>query len=260
MLFFRKKNKKHKIYLYEKTHIGGRDENQDCCGKALLEDEGKYCFVVADGLGGHTGGRQAAQLAVKTITSHFCDISENNIHVTMENLILGAHDEILRQRENDNFLGSMKSTCVVLIIINGKAYWGTVGDSRLYWFRNGEIIFKSKDHSVVQMLLDLGEITSDEASQHPDRNTVLKSLGTSAELVPSIQADGLEIFSGDYFLLCTDGLWEYFTDRNLCNFFNNNVPERGKDTIDKLFIETVEMANKTKEKFDNITAQLVVVK
>ena len=103
---------------------------------------------------------------------------------------------------------AMKTTAVVLTVEDNKAVWAHVGDSRLYHFYNGKLVFQTKDHSVAQMGVLLGDITPDEIRFHPDRSRVLRALGQDGEL--KVDAAERELEKGKHaFLLCSDGFWEY---------------------------------------------------
>ncbi|MBF0344837.1 MAG: serine/threonine-protein phosphatase [Nitrospirae bacterium] len=254
------KGKTLKIEYGIKTLTGGRSENQDNWNAVIDEKNGRYCFVVADGLGGHKGGQVASQIAVNTITEFFSKIDEDNVQQQLVNAMLAAHNAIKERSSSDHLLRNMQSTCVMVVILGEKVFWTYVGDSRIYIYRGGEPLYKSKDHSVVQLLVDMGEITPDEVKDHPDRNRVLKTLGMPEELKPAVFANGLILQPGDYILLCTDGFWEYIIDSDLQNLSLHftNIP--AQKIIDILVKGIVKIAQQTKERYDNITAQLIIVR
>ncbi len=266
---------KMEIECASRTHIGGRDENQDYSGawdgeQEHYDDEeknnyewsfssNKSCgFVVADGLGGHQGGGKASKLAVKSILEYFRDniTKAEDIETELENAIIKAHKSVIENQKTDPLLEDMKTTCVALIISGEKAYWLTIGDSRLYIFRDGYPFRKSRDHSVVQMLLDMKEISEKDVQGHPDRNRVLKTLGMDEELQPKVYS--AELKKDDHILICTDGLWEYFLESELNDIINKKNTAR--EIINTLFAKAILEAEKTNEKYDNLTAQVIVVK
>lgn len=264
-----------KLDFAGKTDKGGREENQDFSGVRTknrkfstdLSTEwyfhgksGNFCFVVADGLGGHQGGQTAAALAVHTILDHFEQFPvkvKDNIEQELENALMHAHHIIQEHAKSDRVLEGMKATCVVLLILKNRAYWSHIGDSRLYLLREGEIQHKTRDHSVVQVLLDMEEITEDEVRGHPDRNRVLKTLGMNDELKPEVVSEILE--SGDYIVLCTDGFWEYFTDNALEKALRHSSQPVEKE-LEQLFHRACTEAQKNDEKYDNLTLQLLRVR
>ena len=266
-----------------KTHQGGREENQDYSGCRWDVEEPcyaewihhqcqahSYCFVVADGLGGHRGGQVASQIAVETILQDFPNLTEKNVHEQLSEMIIQAHLKIKRKARENPALTEMKTTCVLFVILGHKAYWATVGDSRLYIFRKNAVeskpIIRSKDHSVVQVLLDMGEIDEKDVRGHPDRNRILKTLGMKDDLLPKIfpapEEEPFILKRGDYILLCTDGFWEYFSDTKLYRMFFEKFEHLPfKEKVDFLYtsvkfhVDTVEQ----REKADNVTFQLITI-
>ncbi|MBF0538554.1 MAG: serine/threonine-protein phosphatase [Nitrospirae bacterium] len=254
------KGKTLKIEYGIKTHVGGRSENQDNWNAVTDEQNGRYCFVVADGLGGYKGGQLASQIAVNTVTEYFARINEDNVSKELTNAMLAAHNAIKEKSASDQNLRNMQSTCVVVVILGDKIFWAYVGDSRLYIYRQGQPLYKSKDHSVVQLLVDMGEVTPEAVKDHPDRNRVLRTLGMPEELKPAVYTNGIPLQSGDYILICTDGFWQYVVDSDLQNLSLHftNVP--AQKIIDIMVKGIVKIAQETKENYDNITAQLIIVR
>ena len=193
------------------TQSGGREDNQDVQGYRVDGDAG--CWVVADGLGGHSGGAEAAQLAVEAIINTWQQGAEQDLRDQASTLLRAADQAIRDQQIGD--LERMRTTAVMLLARGHQAVWGHVGDSRLYFFRQGRILEQTKDHSVPQMLLAAGEITADEIRNHPDRNRLLASLGDGKQNRFRVRKQIQEIASGDAFLLCTDGFWEAVLEREM---------------------------------------------
>ncbi|MBF0449744.1 MAG: serine/threonine-protein phosphatase [Candidatus Magnetomorum sp.] len=243
---------------------GGRDENQDHFD--YISIGGKYCFVIADGLGGHKGGKLAAKIAVNTILENFSKFIKNStsqtsidesVNIFLTNSLHKAHYKIKEISNANPKYENMKTTCVVLVVIKNVAYFTNIGDSRIYFFKNGEVVQKSKDHSVVQVLLDMNEISEEEIKGHPDRNRVLKALGIEDDL--AIITLNRKIDKGEYILLCTDGFWEYFTVKEMELFFQRNCELSIKNLLDSLYNTAIDKAKKFDEHYDNITIQLIKV-
>ncbi|MBL8424469.1 MAG: serine/threonine-protein phosphatase [Candidatus Accumulibacter phosphatis] len=196
-------------------HLGDRREQQDRV--AILPHPGGggvALAVVADGMGGHTGGTIAAQQVVHTARNNLERFSarSESARVLLESSINEAHMLIKACRfinEKDPH-----STVVMLLLQPGKVSWAHCGDSRFYHFRGDSLIFRSTDHSYVAQLVVQGKITPEQALVHPNRNILLTSLGgVETPKVAFGEAEGLR--GGDTFLLCSDGLWGYFTDQEL---------------------------------------------
>lgn len=193
------------------TNKGERGINEDSIGVARNKD--LYCFILADGLGGHGGGDLASASVVKTIQDYFSQNGEFS-QQCMENCIMQAQNKLLEVQERMNKTNEMKTTLVILIMDEKKALWGHVGDSRLYHFLGKKQWIRTRDHSVPQMLVELGEIKESEIRGHEDRNRVLKVLGTEWD-TPQYEIDQPVMLTGgkDFFLLCTDGFWELVDEK-----------------------------------------------
>ena len=194
------------------SKTGGRNENQDCCDSKVVSHAGLW--IVADGLGGHRGGAIASKTAVQAILDYWRS-EDAAISQTIDNLINRAHDAIVKQQNTDPLLSAMRTTLVVLHVDRDQAIWGHVGDSRLYLFRNFVLLLQTKDHSVSQVMVDTGEITQGQIRNHEDRNRLLRAVGNPDGVKPTILESSRRVVSGDAFLMCTDGFWEYVTEAEM---------------------------------------------
>ncbi|NOT10981.1 MAG: serine/threonine-protein phosphatase [Methylococcaceae bacterium] len=186
---------------------GGRFTNEDYYGSVELEDDLK-CWVVADGLGGHGGGDVASKLAVETIVN---TLAENPLLAT-ETLKLqfnNAQEAVIEAQKHSLKLANMQTTAVVLIVHRVLALWGHIGDTRLYYFHEDFLQKQTSDHSVPQLLANAGEIDATEIRFHEDRNRLLRAIGSEEAFKPHLEQSPISLHSGDAFLLCTDGFWEY---------------------------------------------------
>lgn len=211
---------------------GGRKSNQDKVNFECLKEI--CCFTIADGLGGHNAGEIASNLAVKTVLSEFrANKGSTNSHIT--SYISKAQHVILSEQKKAKEYKNMRTTLVLLIIENNKANWAHIGDSRLYIFRNNKIIFRTKDHSVTQALVNAGQIEENEIRFHEDRNKLLRVLGSDEENFNFEFYDKeFSIKSADKFLLCTDGFWEYITEEQMENdLINSKKPKKWLKKMEK---------------------------
>ena len=182
---------------------GGRDYNEDSV--AVSDNGGRCCVIVADGLGGHGGGKIASQKAVEMIAAAFA--LESNINEAWIQSIFEGVNQAVLSGQTDSC--KMKTTCASLFVENDYALWAHLGDSRLYHFVDGQLEFCTTDHSVSQMAVLSGEITKAQIRFHEDRNRVLRAFGAEIQVKPDI--DGVRLDDGAFhaFLLCSDGFWEY---------------------------------------------------
>lgn len=191
---------------------GGRRYNEDACGHW---HSGRHlCCVLADGAGGHGGGDIAARLAVQELISRF-SLQPSELASELESLLRVTNDVLISERVPGTARQDMHSTVVCLVIdfVQHRAHWAHSGDSRMYWFRDARVLDRTRDHSLVQGLVDTGVLTPDQVRQHPKRSELRSALGIAPEVLEVSAGEGKqEVQPGDVFLLCTDGLWEYLDD------------------------------------------------
>lgn len=185
------------------SDCGGRNKNED---SVLLEETGSCLLaLVADGLGGMGHGELASQDAVKFLAESLQagPVDEDAIC----DAIAQANDRICKMQTDGK---RMMTTIAALWVDGAAAVAATVGDTRIYQFREGKLQFQSIDHSAAQMAVFSGEITADEIRSFPARNRLLRALGADSR----VAADScrLDIQLGDCFLLCSDGFWELITE------------------------------------------------
>jgi PPM family protein phosphatase len=191
---------------------GGRRANEDACGH--WHSRQHLVCVLADGAGGHGGGDVAAQLAVQELISRFA-VQPSIAAEALDGLLRDTNLAIIGQRVPGTPREDMHSTvvCLVLDFVAHTAHWAHAGDSRLYWFRQGRLLRRTRDHSFVQSLVDAGALTTEDMRAHPRRSELRSALGLPPEALEVSADDGSEpVQPGDCFLLCTDGLWEYLDD------------------------------------------------
>lgn len=207
--------------------------------------------VVCDGMGGQNAGDVASQLAVTVIQ----DILSDNIFPSPDEAItrsvFAANQAILRRASQDESLSGMGSTCVMVIIKDGKVYYGSVGDSRIYYISNGMIRQITKDQSYVQTLVDEGRITQEAAEHHQDKNQITNALGIENMTPPVVCQMPITPEPGSVFLLCSDGLSGMINNNAiLTTLSNSNVP------LNERAQQLVNLANAAGG-MDNITVQLI---
>ena len=196
-------------------HQGDRKEQQD---RVLIVPHtnlrGVALAVVADGMGGHTGGALAADQMVHTARQNLTQFSPEE--ETPEKMLRSCLHEAHMLIKASRLMNEMNphSTVVMMLIQPGRMSWLHCGDSRLYHFRDKALIGRTKDHSYVEQLLSRGRITPEQALVHPSRNVLLTSVGGNDEPLFDY-AETTDLQSGDAYVLCSDGLWAYFSDEEL---------------------------------------------
>lgn len=233
---------------------GGRNYNEDACGH--WHSERHLCCVLADGAGGHGGGDIASRLAVQELISRFSQAPSSN-GVALGSMLRQTNDALIDQRVPGTARQDMHSTAVCLVIdfVAHVAHWAHAGDSRLYWLRGGRVMARTRDHSLVQALVDSGMLTEQEMQTHPKRSELRSALGIAADQLEVSSADGGDLVqAGDVFLLCTDGLWEYVADPALERLLATAATPRA--WLDALSAEVMQAASH-KASHDNFSALVV---
>lgn len=182
------------------TNVGGREINQDSV-IATKQNNG-YLFMVADGLGGYRGGEVASRLVSEVLTKHF---THTRFTFNPKNATEEANKLIIGKQVDD--LKDMKSTIALIWLNDVFVECLHVGDTRVYLFKNGEIVYQSVDHSASQLAVFANEITREEIRRHCDRNVLTRVLGSDENIKSDvIRFDIKDIDAG---LICSDGFWEY---------------------------------------------------
>jgi protein phosphatase len=209
-------------------------------------------FVVCDGMGGHTGGQAASQTAVAAIRNFMLNHVFADPYEAIHNSIIAANDAILKRAEAQPELSGMGSTCVMLVVTSdGKVYYGHIGDSRIYIVVNHRITQLTKDHSYVQTLVDSGEISREQAENHPRKNEITNALGIPGMQPPTLCKEPIEPEAGNCFVLCSDGLSGMIDDQHI-----EHIVSKHENNIQQRTEKLVQVANEAGGK-DNITVQLV---
>lgn len=244
------------ITFGSKTDIGMvRGENQDFLGKfpsdnLELSSPNGQLFVIADGMGGHAGGSEASKLAVRTIGQTYLS-SNASIPEILRQAFKNANQAIYDFSVNNPQFSGMGTTCIALVLRDGKAFIAHIGDSRLYRISKNKIDQMTNDHSKVAELVRRGVITADEARKHPERSMLYRAMGVRTGIEFDVMND-VELGSNEYFLMCTDGLTGYVEPHELQKITLSHPPQGACDML-------VDLANH-RGGHDNITVQIVHIK
>jgi serine/threonine protein phosphatase PrpC len=208
----------------------------------------RLLLAVSDGMGGHAGGEVASNLALTTLAQSL--VAPNNLPLPnqLDAAVHAANAAVLAAASNTHRQG-MGATLTAVLIVEQTAWIAEVGDSRAYLLRNGRLRQLTKDQSFVQMLIDTGTMTEDEAKESSRRNVILQAVGTDKTL--RVELGRLEMRRGDRLLLCSDGLTNEVDDNELASLLSKYEPAVACE-------HAIRRANKHGGK-DNVTAIIAVL-
>jgi serine/threonine protein phosphatase PrpC len=232
------------------------------CVRELNEDSGRYVqpedpevlshkgvlVVVADGMGGHSAGEVASRLAVEVVTRAYYEDSDDP-RTALENAFHEANHEIHKAAEKDASKTGMGTTCTALVLQNGTAISAHVGDSRLYLVREDSIYLMTEDHSAVMEMVKAGLITLEQARHHPEKNVILRAMGSHPEVEVTTWQEPFPVRAGDHFLLCSDGLYDLVEDEEIKQLVMLSAPPTACENLIALA--------KERGGHDNITVGIV---
>lgn len=210
--------------IYSMTDPGRvRANNQDSFAAANLTFDASYA-VVCDGMGGANGGNIASSIAVKRISESFAknfrnNMSDASIRNLMTSAISTANSAILSAAANNPDYKGMGTTVVCAIAVCGHVFIAHLGDSRAYLYKNKTVKQLTRDHSVIQSMIDSGKISKAEAKYHPKKNVITRAIGVYNDI--DIEFDDADLENGDALLICTDGLTNFVEDDRIAFLFNS---------------------------------------
>ena len=233
-----------KFNVFQLSRKGGRKNNEDRLGYCYTRDAA--LFVLADGMGGHTEGEVAAQLALQTMASLFQRQAKPTIKKPSDFLsdgLLAAHHQILRYAGEKGLSDTPRTTLVALLLQNGHAVWVHCGDSRLYAVRDGNLLLRTRDHSY----LEQGErfVTDSDAI---NRNVLFTCLGSPTRPIFDVSLP-MPLKQKDRLILCSDGLWSHISDDEIVRYASN--PAQPLDQMLPVLVE--EALRRGGETCDNTT-------
>ncbi len=229
--------------VYKATNVGlVRETNED----SLIEIP-PDTYIVADGMGGHAAGEVASRLLIQTAQECMQQCGTNCDEDCLVNIILKANQVILGEADSHPQYAGMGTTATLFHREGEKGCWAHVGDSRLYLLRDGALQQVTRDHSLVEDLVQNGSITEEEARSHPRRNVLTRAVGVDAGV--EVDKGVLPLRGGDHLLLCTDGLTNMLSDERIGAILQNTDVD---DKADALVHEAMEAGG-----LDNISAIVV---
>jgi len=222
------------------THIGDRHDQQDRVAIITSpRNPGAMLAIVADGMGGRTGGRQAADQVVSTAENLFGDMSEHDSTFRDMLLHLAAEAHTVIRLSAISSEKEPHSTLCALVIKKQYAIWAHAGDSRLYFFRDGQLVHRTEDHTYAQQLREEGRHEDAEVATQRYKNILVSALGINKK--PKVEiGEEQELGVGDVFMLASDGLWAYFEDAELGSTLTSLSPREASEQLISLARERAE--------------------
>jgi protein phosphatase len=224
-------------YLYTcLSKIGlTRSDNEDSIGVFKL-DYGLLA-IVCDGLGGNQAGEVASRLTVETVSNNFLQSDEPNYLERIKDAVINANDLLIKKSIAEPELKGMATTVEVLFLNEEGAYWGHVGDSRIYSVMNGKLKQLTKDHSLVQKLIDEGFLTHKEAENHPNKNIIMRALGDEKEIDVDLSKLKFNSKEDALFFMCTDGVTNVLKDDEIEQVLSKNELSVSPDMLSGIIEE-----------------------
>jgi len=208
------------VQVVVKTDMGNiRTNNEDSILYKKVEGTGKQngiMMLVADGMGGHLAGEVASKMAAEIISdNYFHQPKGSSVPEILSNAFVLANKKIFQSASSNSQQKGMGTTCTVLVLETGCLYFAHAGDSRAYHYGNNGITQITTDHTYVQELINEGSISKEEAEKHPQRNILTNAMGTKPDLKVDSGCFSCNLNIGEKLLLCSDGLYDYFNDKEL---------------------------------------------
>jgi protein phosphatase len=210
---------------YAVSEKGRRLNNEDFIFPAPETVDGNQkLFLVCDGVGGAEKGEIASSMACDYFSAYFSSMLEDD--PTPEFIQKAVQ---YTEAHFDNYVSEhpeaagMATTLTMLYLGANGVTLAHIGDSRIYQFRKGEIIYRTEDHSLVHSLVKLGQITPQEALRHPQKNIILRAIQGTTNHTEAEVALIRDVQPGDYFFMCTDGILENFTNEELASVFRKQM-------------------------------------
>lgn len=202
-------------YRYKSITKKGKEKNNNEDAISIDSMENGVLCIVCDGLSGGAAAADAAKFCVESIKKYFISSSEKNHLTKIRNSIIRANSELCLLAESNNKSMGMATTSEVFFMNKHTVYWGHTGDSRIYNFKNNKLYQLTKDHSLVQQMLDRGYISMRAASKYPNKNVIMNALGDSYDI--NVDTSKLILNSNDShrFFICSDGVTAVIKNKEL---------------------------------------------
>lgn len=224
------------VRVAQRSDVGRvRAENQD---HSAIQTAGGHraLLIVADGMGGHRGGATASRLATQTLIERLDGLDPADPSAALREAFVAANETILQQSQQSVDLRGMGTTCSAMLILDGRAWIGHVGDSRIYRVRDGVAEQLTADHSLVASMVREGLLSQHEADVHPRRNVLQRSVGVIADVEIDV-SEPIDVQEGDTFILCSDGLHGLVRPEEMVSELEGRTEEEAAERLVNLALE-----------------------
>jgi len=236
------------LLFSNKSHVGAvRDENEDYLGYFRVGD--RHAFLVADGMGGAVAGALASRTAVEASQVALRARLSHAPGPALAAAVEAANAACLDIQHNHPEMEGLGTTLDLLLIEGSKGWWAHVGDGRIYLVRRARSVQLTRDHSVVQRMVDGGLLEPDDAVSHPHRHVLYKAIGRSAVVEPDLAPEPIDLVSGDSLVLCSDGLSDVVSAQEIGHVVGVMGPEQSCEQLVALALK--------RGGNDNVTVQVI---
>lgn len=232
-----------KIALASICKQGGREYNQDFVASAAQDNEA--CLVVCDGLGSYVGSEVASRLCAMKVIDSFIKTREADhdkafLPESVMSYVYDAHNYVAEYKERTPAIKSSCTTVACFVTDCNACVMSHIGDTRIYLFRNGKLAYQSKDHSLSQVAVEMGEISLRDIRTHKDQNKLTRVLGNDYYIEPDCKAENVPLNAGDAVILCTDGFWEYVYEEEMEeDLINSSTPEEALAKMERRLLSRI---------------------
>ncbi len=237
---------------------GGREYNQDYLDMSVSEDGA--CLVVCDGLGSYYGSEVASRICANKIVEAYNQIKQLDKERAVrpefcQSYIQSAHNRVVDEKERNPKIKSSCTTVACMVTDFKSTVMSHIGDTRVYFFKGGKLHFQTKDHSLSQIAVEMGQIPLRDIRSHKDQNKLTRVLGSDYYIPPDCDIYNTPLAPGDTFVLCTDGFWEYVFEEEMEEDINSSAtPDEAIVKMERRLLERVTKFN------DNYSAIIAMVK
>ena len=224
-------NKKYKVYS-----VKGKDRNSNSDYTLVKSLPEGWIGIVCDGVGDNGSTKNPGKICAEKIIELFENSSESDPLVKMKSAIENTNEYLLTLKDEESKNNKQATTLVVIYLLDHTVCWGHVGDSRIYQLKNSRLSLLTKDHSVIQELVDKGFLTLKEAALHTGTNIIGRAMGEKPDVNADVSKINLQQFDNHRFLLCTDGLTNLLSDQEI----ENCLQEKELESCYKSFTSSIE--------------------